>query len=194
MSVMAPPYEDVPVRDDGFTVEDLDEMPDDGRRYELIDGLLVVSPTPRWEHQRASIKLGGVLDAACPDAFAVLDPIDVRGGPRTSVQPDLSVVRDSDLVPDQRYLSVPVLAVEIGSPTTARVDRKLKRDVYAGLGIASYWIVDLDEPSITVLRLIGDCYVEQATVRGDETLTVTEPFPVTLRPSQLVRRGARPER
>jgi Uma2 family endonuclease len=184
MSVMAPPYEDVPVRDDGFTVEDLDEMPDDGRRYELIDGLLVVSPAPRWQHQHAGLKLGGILQTACPREFVALNPIDVRGGPRTSVQPDLSVVRRADLLPD-KVLSVPVLAVEILSPSTARLDRRLKRDVYAGLGFYSYWIVDLDEPSVTVLMLVGDGYVEQTTVRGDETLTVAEPFPVAFRPTDL---------
>ena len=107
------------------------------------------------------------------------------------MQPDLSVVRDCDLVPGRPFLSVPVLAVEILSPSTARVDRLLKRSVYAALGVPSYWIVDCDEPSVTVLRLVGDGYVEQATVRGDETLTVAEPFPLTLRPSQLVRTGAR---
>ncbi len=56
MSVMAA-YEEIPVRPGGFTVEDLDAMPDDGRRYELIDGTLLVSPAPRWEHQHASVKL-----------------------------------------------------------------------------------------------------------------------------------------
>jgi Uma2 family endonuclease len=87
-------------------------MPDDGRRYEIIDGMLLVTPAPRWQHQRAGVRLGSVLDAACPDEFVTLNPIDVRGGPRTSVQPDLSVVREADLLSDQ-VLSVPVLAVEI---------------------------------------------------------------------------------
>jgi Uma2 family endonuclease len=185
MSVVAPPYEDVPVRDAGFTIDDLDEMPDDGRRYELVDGVLLVSPAPRWRHQHAEVQLVLALGPACPREFTVLTPIDVRGGPHTSMQPDLSVVRDSDLVSDQ-FQAVPVLAVEILSPRTARVDRKLKRDVYAALGVASYWIVDLAEPAITVLGLAGDGYVEQATVRGDEMLTVTEPFPVAFRPADLL--------
>jgi Uma2 family endonuclease len=184
MSVMAPPYEDVPVRDDGFTVDDLDAMPDDGRRYELVDGLLLVSPAPRWRHQHAEVQLILVLGPACPDGFTLLTPIDVRGGPRTSMQPDLCVVRDSDLVSEQ-FQSAPVLAVEIGSPSTTRIDRVLKRDVYADLGIAYYWIIDLAKPSVTVLRLAGDRYVEQATARGDEMLTVTEPFPVAFRPADL---------
>jgi Uma2 family endonuclease len=188
---MAPPYEEIPARRGGFTVDDLDAMPDDGRRYELVDGMLLVTPAPRWEHQDASLELGSILRSACPDEFVALNPIDVRGGPGTSVQPDLSVVRASDLVSGRPFLSAPVLAVEIASPGTARVDRLLKRSVYASLGVPSYWIVDCDEPSVTALRLVGDLYVEQATARGDETLTVTEPFPLILRPSQLVRTGAR---
>jgi Uma2 family endonuclease len=186
MAVVAA-YEDIPVRYDGFTVEDLDVMPDDGRRYELIDGVLLVSPAPRWEHQRASAQLIHALVTACPSEFDVLFPIDVRGGPRTSVQPDLSVVRAADLVPGESYLSVPALAVEILAPSSAGVDRLLKRHVYATLGVPSYWIVDLDDPAVTVLTLVDGSYVEQTTVTGDGELTVSEPFPVTLRPSQLVR-------
>jgi Uma2 family endonuclease len=186
MAVMAP-YEDIPVRYGGFTVEDLDAMPDDGRRYELIDGVLLVSPSPRWEHQHASIKIGRILDVACPDDFAVLAPVDVRGGPRTSVQPDLSVARGADVMPGESYLSIPLLAVEILSPSSVGVDRLLKRHVYAAIGVPSYWIVDLDEPAVTVLTLVNGSYVEQTTVAGDDPLTVTDPFPVTFRPSQLVR-------
>ncbi len=127
----------------------------------------------------------------------VLAPIDVRGGPRTSVQPDLNVVRAADLVPGESYLSVPVLAIEILSPSSVGVDRLLKRHVYATLGIPFYWIVDLDEPAVTVLTLVGDTHVEHVTAAGDDPLTVAEPFRLTLRPSQLVRtrelpRHARP--
>jgi Uma2 family endonuclease len=65
MSAMAA-YEDIPVRYGGFTVEDLASMPDDGRRSELIDGVLLVSPRPHWEHQRACFQLGAVLEQVCP--------------------------------------------------------------------------------------------------------------------------------
>jgi Uma2 family endonuclease len=90
-------------------------------------------------------------------------------------------------VPGESYLSVPVLAVEILSPSSVGVDRLLKRHVYATLGVPSYWIVDLDEPAVTVLTLVSGSYVDQATVVGDDQLTVAEPFPVTFQPSQLVR-------
>jgi Uma2 family endonuclease len=187
MSVMAIRYEDLPVRDDGFTVADLDEMPDDGRRYELVDGVLLVSPSPRWEHQRGASRLDAVIVNACPDDFDVLQPIDVRRGDRTSVQPDLSVVRAETLVPDERFAAVPDLAIEILSPSSVGIDKLLKRDVYARLGVPGYWIVDLDEPSVTVLVLRDGTYQEQQVFRGDDLVEVVEPFPVSFRPSDLVR-------
>ncbi|WP_207387022.1 Uma2 family endonuclease [Frankia sp. Cppng1_Ct_nod] len=189
MAFMAVAYEDLPVREDGFTVEDLAGMPDDGRRYELVDGVLLVSPAPRWEHQRACLELAIAFTNACPaDLVAFAPTPDVRRGERTSVQPDVCVVRRADLVRGQGYLAVPVLAVEVLSPSSVGVDRLLKRDVYARLGVPHYWIVDADKPSITTLALRdGESeYAETTTVHDDQTLTVTDPFPVAINPAQLV--------
>jgi Uma2 family endonuclease len=185
---MALRYEDLPVRDGGFTVDDLEAMPDDGRRYELIDGVLFVSPAPRWEHQHACVQLTVSLSLACPPELVVFGPTpDVRKGARTSVQPDLCVVRSTDLIPSEPYLGVPLLAVEVLSPSSEGIDRLLKRDVYARLGVPQYWIVDAAKPAITVLALTGTTYSDQATVRGDELLAISDPFPVAVRPAQLVR-------
>ncbi len=187
MSVMAIGYEDIPVRDGGFTVADLASMPDDGRRYELIDGVLLVSPAPRWPHQHACFELGVALRAVCPPQWVVFTPTpDVLGGPRTSVQPDLCVVRRSDLATDGTYSGVPVLVVEVLSPSSLGIDRLLKRHVYAKLGVPSYWIVDCREPSVTVLILVDGGYAEETTATGDELLTVARPFPATFRPTDLL--------
>ena len=188
MSVMAIRYEDIPVRDGGFTVGDLDEMPDDGRRYELVDGVLLVSPSHCWEHQRGASRLDAVLERACPSYLDVLHPVDVRRGERTSVQPDLSVVRADDLVAGERFAAVPVLVVEILSPSSVGVDRLFKRDVYARLGVPSYWIVDLDEPSVAVLELHNGVYRDRSIICGDRLFEADEPFSVAFRPSDLVRR------
>jgi Uma2 family endonuclease len=188
MSASATRYEDIPVRPDGFTVADLDLTPDDGRRYELVEGMLIVSPKPKGEHQYACGQLSTALEAACPDDMVVFAPTpNIIGGPRTSVRPDLCVVRGYDLAPDKPYEGVPVLTVEVLSPSSVNIDRLLKRHVYAELGMPSYWIVDLDVPSVTVLGLAAGSYVEEAIFTDDEPLTVAEPFPVTVRPSDLVR-------
>jgi Uma2 family endonuclease len=184
---MAIGYDDIPVRDGGFTVADLADMPDDGRRYELVDGVLLVSPAPRWPHQHACAELSAILKAVCPRDLVVFAPTpDVVRGPRTSVQPDLCVTRKVDLAPDGSYEGVPVLAVEVLSPSSLGIDRLLKRQVYATLGVPSYWIVDVVEPSVTVLTLIDGGYIDAATVTGCEPLTVSEPFAMTFRPTDLL--------
>jgi Uma2 family endonuclease len=180
-------YEDIPIRYGGFTVADLASMPDDGRRYELIDGVLLVSPAPRWEHQNGCLELGVILKAACSSDLVVFAPTpDVLGGPRTSVQPDLCVTRKVDLVPGRSYGGVPVLAVEVLSPSSLGIDKLLKRQVYARLGVPSYWIVDVDKPSVSVLTLADGGYLDTVTAAGDEPLTLAEPFPVTFRPTDLL--------
>jgi Uma2 family endonuclease len=186
MVAMAALYEDLPVRPDGFTIDDLEQLPDDGRRYELVDGVLIVSPAPRWEHQAGVVFLNRVLDRASPDEVLVFPASpDVRSGRSTSLQPDISVIRVTDLVPGRPYLGRPVLAIEVLSPSTRMVDWGLKRAVYARLGIGHYWIVDVDKPSVTALALVDGQYVEVASAVGEEPLTVREPFPVTVVPVDL---------
>ncbi|SBW23263.1 hypothetical protein FDG2_3711 [Candidatus Protofrankia californiensis] len=96
------------------------------------------------------------------------------------------MVHRADLVRGERYLAVPVLVVEVLSSSSVGIDRLLKRDVYARLGVLHYWIVDTDKPSITTLALTGRDYLETSTAHGDEVLTVTDPFSLTITPSQLV--------
>lgn len=187
MGAMPVTYDEIPVRPDGFTVDDLTELPEDGRHYELVDGTLVVSPAPRWEHQAAVAALSALLRDACPDNLWVFAPAPaVRRDPRTSLEPDLSVVRRSDLVRGQAYTETPVVVAEILSPSTAGVDTTLKRHVYARLGVPFYWIVDEDEPSVTILTLTDNTYSEYVVVRGNDAVDVRSPFPVTVEPAKLV--------
>src|SRR5947199_6879339 len=80
-----------------FTVDDLEAMPDDGNRYELIDGTLIVSPAPSFRHQKIVVKLTGRLDSVCPDDLHVISaPFAVRDSSSTEVQPDVLVARDED--------------------------------------------------------------------------------------------------
>ena len=133
----------------GWTVEMLDALPDDGQRYEIIDGELFVTPAPRRAHQRAVRRLLILLDGylrARRDIEVLASPADIRVGTRTSVQPDLFVVpldegQQADMWPAVRAL---FLAIEVLSPGSARVDRYHKRRLYQRESVAEYWVVDLD--------------------------------------------------
>jgi len=176
-----------------FTVSDLEEMPDDGRRYELIDGALLVSPAPGWAHQEATIALGVELRQACPANMRVLvAPFAVRPDKFNEVQPDVLVARYEDLT-EQDLPRAPLLAVEVISPTSRLHDASLKKAVYARLGTPSYWLIDPhpDKPSLTVFELSGGEYAEAGHVTGDRPWDATRPFRVRVVPAELVR-GLRP--
>lgn len=72
------------------------------------------------------------------------------------------------------------------SPSTRRFDLLTKRSVYEDFGVVSYWIVDPDKPSVTVLELRDGTYAEVAAANGDETVSVQRPFPLSITPSALV--------
>lgn len=168
-----------------YTLADLDDFPDDGRRYELADGLLIVSPNARRLHQWGSIGLGDALRAACPEHLAVFPlPINVDDPDATHFEPDVTVVRREFVTVENG--DIPLLAVEIRSPSTAGRDAILKRRDYARLGIPSYWLFDVNVPSLIVLDLEQGEYVERARAVGDEQVSVTLPFPVTLSPAKLL--------
>lgn len=173
-------------RNGNWTVEDLDQLPDDGLQYELADGVLLVTPSPRPGHQRASMRLTAVLLAACPpelELFAA--PFDFRPTPTTSLQPDLLVVRRAD-VSEEAFTGTPLLVVEILSPSTRAKDLVLKRALYAGAGVPSYWVLDPAEGTVLLLDLDGDRYVERARAAHEEQVTARLPFVVTFSPADLI--------
>ena len=169
-----------------LTREDLEQMPDDGHRYELIDGTLIVSPAPKRGHQRAVGGLHVLLRSLCPSELEVLlAPFDVVLADDTVVQPDLLVARRSDFT--ERDLPVaPLLAVEVLSPSTRRIDLMLKRSRYEAAGCLSYWVVDPDEPRVTAWELRGGTYGLAGEASGDDPLQLSRPFPVTVVPSRLL--------
>jgi len=172
-----------------LTVADLDDTPDDGQRYELDDGVLVVSPAPMPLHQRVLHRLQILLDRACPEEFELLPGPGVEMSEIQYRIPDLVVVRASLVTAtDKSLVRPPELAVEIASPSTARYDRNRKKGVYAEFGIPSYWIVvpDPDRPSITEYRLSGADYGEAATASGPDPFVTDTPFPVQIIPADLV--------
>ncbi len=171
-----------------LTVDDLETLPDDGHRYELLDGTLLVSPAPGFPHQSVQGQLHIALHNACPEhLYVMLAPFAVQFSRSTELQPDL-LVAELHAFTHKNLPTSPLLAVEIRSPSTALIDRTLKRAAYARHGVPHYWIVDPnpEAPSITVLELRGEDYLETQSAQGEEDLSVAEPFPVRLRPSDLV--------
>jgi Uma2 family endonuclease len=160
-----------------------------GRKYELDDGVLVVSPAPALNHRFVLARLTISLSAACGDEFLVLPGPGVEMSKYQYRIPDLVVVRvDAVRFEDKSVTRPPVLAVEIASPSTAIYDRNRKKDVYASFGIASYWIVtpSLDKPRLVAYELGRGGYREIADESGDHAFTAKLPFAVRIVPSELV--------
>jgi len=173
------------------TVEDILALPDDGYRHELIFGVHHVTPAPGSRHQRALRELLIRLAATCPPRLEVLPApfawvITDPAGTRHEVQPDLLVVTSG---PDRARLEdeVPALVVEILSPGAANRARDLedKFALYEAAGVAAYWVVDPEPPSLRAWRLVGDRLALAAELGGGETFTADWPWALTLRLADL---------
>lgn len=136
-----------------WTAADLAALPDDGKRYEIVGGELFMSPAPAWRHQ---IVVGRLHVALVPYVethrigTAVLAPADVDVSDDTVVEPDMFVVPLVDGRAPRRWSDVNrlLLAIEVLSPSTARLDRVVKRKLYQRIGAGEYWIVDPDSALI----------------------------------------------
>ena len=140
-----------------YTADDLADMPDDTNRYEVIGGVLCVTPAPFVPHQRAQMELFWLLrpyvDALGLELFGA--PTAVRASSHTEVQPDVLVLDPARLDPEEeRFFPMPtlLLATEILSRSTRHRDRGIKRRTYLGNGVAEYWIVDLSRRTVDVWR------------------------------------------
>ncbi|MDF0652186.1 MAG: Uma2 family endonuclease [Nitrospira sp.] len=151
-------------------------VPDDGCRYEMVDGGLLVTPAPSPLHQRVSKRLQRCLEAYFEQRGLgeVFDaPVDVILTPHDVVQPDLVVVSQPTQVSERGIEGAPLLAVEILSPTTRERDRTIKARRYSTLGIAHYWIVDPEARGVECYALQGPQYV--LCVEGQGPITITHP-------------------
>ena len=125
--VLAMPAAPVEIMDRPFTRADLAAMPDDGRRYEIIDGVLIVSAAPGRMHQRAVFRMARLLDDACPPELEVLiAPFAVGLADDTELQPDVLVARRADLT-ERDLPTAPLLAVEVLSHSTKLIDLNVKK-------------------------------------------------------------------
>ncbi|HEY3632247.1 MAG TPA: Uma2 family endonuclease [Jatrophihabitantaceae bacterium] len=181
-----------------LTVADYEALPEDEQhRWELLEGNLVIAPSPSVDHAEAMGNLYEQLKRQCPSDVVVLQDIDVDlqlappDGPGSVRRPDLVVVdqaeRDRVRVEGGILRASGVrLIVEIVSPGSIRTDRIIKHAEYADAGIPCYWILDLESPvSLVAYRLAGELgYVEDGEATG--TFTTTEPYPLTIALDRLV--------
>lgn len=169
-----------------LTYADLQAMPADGHRYELLDGVLIVSPAPKIRHQDVVLTLGSLLKASCPPRMkASVAPVDVVLSEDTVIQPDVIVAVRSAFTEDC-VRGAPVLAVEVLSPSTRGIDLVLKKQKLADAGCEHYWVVDPAIPSIVAWRLGRDGYAKVAAVAGDDPISLETPFPLSFAPAELV--------
>ncbi len=166
--------------------DDLDELPDDGHRYELVDGALIVTPAPSYRHQDVVGNLYTTLKNACPPELKVLlGPFDVVLAEDTVLQPDLLVAPRRDFTARDRPAAL-LLAVEVLLPSTRLVDLSLKRVRYQAARCPAYWVVDPEDPSLTAWELQGEEYVEVAHVAAGVAYAAATPYPVTVVPTDLL--------
>jgi Uma2 family endonuclease len=172
-----------------LAIQDLDPLPDLGRRYEIDDGLLIVTPSPMAGHQRVVMRLSAALDAACPPDFEVFPGFGIAITPHQYRIPDIVVARAGEVSFDRSLTKTPpALVIEVASPSTAIYDRNRKKDVYASFGIRSYWIVrpDRQNPGIVAFELSRKSFRQVTEASGDEVFETSWPFPFETLPAKLV--------
>jgi Uma2 family endonuclease len=174
-----------------WTVDDLTKLPDDGKRYEIFDGSLLVSPAPDTFHFRAVLHLSRLLDRSAPPdlvASGIGVGVLIRSG-RSYYVPDITVLRRSVLAVRMPTIDPAdvLLVVEVLSPGNAGKDLITKRHDYAVAGIPWYWIVDQEAETVTVLTLDGSGrrYAEEAVIKAGDTWRTAEPFPLVLDPTEI---------
>lgn len=146
-----------------LTYEDLERFPDDGLRRELLDGELLVSPSPKTRHQeilgRLYLRFGGYVETH-GGGKVYLAPLDVVLSNINVLEPDLVFVSDEqlDILTEKNIQGPPVLVIEVLS--NPRIDKVRKRDIYARFGVPEYWVVDPDADRIEIYRLEADRYVK----------------------------------
>lgn len=159
-----------------LTYDDLQKMPDDGRRYELIGGEIVVSPSPSLAHQELVWHLALLLQTfvrAGKLGRVILAPFDVRLSDTDVVQPDILFVSTGrlDILRENDIQGAPDLVVEVASPSTQARDDGEKLALYAAAGVREYWLADPATQRLRALTLDADRYrlirPAGATVRSE---------------------------
>lgn len=167
----APKYE-------GMTWAEYSLLPDDGKRYEVLEGVLTVAPAPNFRHQDIVWRLGPMLRAfveAHDLGIVVGAPIDVMLALDTIVQPDIIFIAKEHVpIIDDRIHGAPDLCIEVLSPSTALNDRYAKKEIYSRHGVREYWIVDGSRQTVSIYALLDRAYGEPTEGSGDELARSTD--------------------
>lgn len=167
----------------GWTTDDLEALPEDGLRRELLDGVLLVSPSPTDIHQIIAMRLGVLLEENCPADLQVTQGVEVRISPRRSFIPDVLVATDEAASRRGRFYAPQevVLAVEIVSPTSQSMDRITKPALYAKAGIPYYWLVETDGGLLVrTYKLDFEDEVYQPAGTFTDAIEVNEPWGIEI--------------
>jgi Uma2 family endonuclease len=151
--------------------EDLLDTPDDGNRYEIIGGELVVSPVPTPTHQRVLARLFRLIDRFIQDknlGELFFAPLDVRFDPYDIVEPDLLFIRRERLgiIKEKLIEGAPDLVIEVLSPSSRGHDNVRKMALYATAGVQEYWIADRENEDLAIYSLAAGQYQRQEPSGG----------------------------
>ena len=180
----------------GYTVDDLHAIPEDGRRYELIDGSIIVSPSATLDHNTIAFWLAGLLwDSNPGDEYVVGTDQSANVDDHNEPRPDIVVARVRNLLRSPFPIDDAVLVGEVVSPSSGLRDRVTKRELYAAAGVQSYWLVEPDDRqptiSLTEFRLgPGGTYARVAD-RVTGAFRTDAPWPLEIDLAALTERRAR---
>lgn len=164
------------IKEQQVTYEVYAAMPDDGKRYEIVDGNMeMMSPSPTATHQAVSRELEFKLMQSCQSDYMIYHaPLDVILSETDVLQPDILMIHRSrqHIVTDRGVEGPPDLVVEILSPSSRKRDKVIKMRTYAKYGVQEYWIVDADTRTLEQYQLVGGEYYELCNLfDGDEIVT-----------------------
>ncbi len=162
------------------TLADLENTPDDGRRYEIIDSRIVVSDSPGWEHQKVSGRILRHLDAWVEQrgpGQVVPGPVAIVLDQANVVLPDIVYASNANLrnIREGRYYGTLDIVVEVVSPTSKDHDTATKMFLYARAGMTEYWLVDPATRTIQILALVDGIYIPQKANDQGHCASVTLP-------------------
>jgi Uma2 family endonuclease len=159
-----------------WTYEDYNRLPDNGFRYEVIDGELFMSPAPNPHHQTIAGEIFFALMKLAKEqnlGRVLSAPVDVvLSDIGTPVQPDVIFIRQErlDIIGERKIDGAPDLVVEVLSPGTEQYDRQTKYTLYARAGVPEYWLVDPKSCTIEVHVLRGQAYAPLGTFGPEATI------------------------